>query len=273
ARGRLPASDAGCLQGLSRAAVRVLHARDDHERHRPHHPPSACDSRRGPRRARRQPVPLHRLPQHHLRRHESRGGDAVGGRQAMTPYVGRSVERKEDYRFVTGVGTYTDDIVLPRQAYGYFLRSPHAHARIRGIDSSAATAAPGVLGVYTARDLTGIGGLPCGWLIHSIDGTPMKEPKHPVLAEGKVRHVGDPLALVVAESAPEAKAAAALIEVDYEALPAVVETGNAASSGIAVHDEAPDNVCFTWAIGDQTAVDAAFARAAHVTRFSFANNR
>ena len=191
----------------------------------------------------------------------------------MTPYVGRSVERKEDYRFVTGVGTYTDDIVLPRQAYGYFLRSPHAHARIRGIDSSAATAAPGVLGVYTARDLTGIGGLPCGWLIHSIDGTPMKEPKHPVLAEGKVRHVGDPLALVVAESAPEAKAAAALIEVDYEALPAVVETGNAASSGIAVHDEAPDNVCFTWAIGDQTAVDAAFARAAHVTRFSFANNR
>jgi carbon-monoxide dehydrogenase large subunit len=192
---------------------------------------------------------------------------------ARAPYVGRPVERKEDYRFVTGSGTYTDDIVLPGQAYGCFLRSPHAHAAIRAIDTAAASASPGVLAVYTARDLAGIAGLPCGWLIHSIDGSPMKEPKHPVLAEGKVRHVGDPLALVVAESAAEAKAAAALIDVEYDILPAVADTGSAASCGTAVHAEAPDNVCFTWAIGDRAAVDAAFAGAAHVTRFSFANNR
>jgi carbon-monoxide dehydrogenase large subunit len=192
---------------------------------------------------------------------------------AQSPYVGRSVERKEDYRFVTGSGTYTDDVVLPRQTYGYFLRSPHAHAAIRSIDTAAAAGAPGVLAIYTARDLAGIGGLPCGWLIHSVDGSPMKEPKHPVLAEGKARYVGDPVALVVAESAREAKAAAALIDVDYDVLTAVVDTGSAASCGTAVHVEAPDNVCYTWAIGDKTAVDAAFAKAAHVTRFSFTNNR
>src|SRR5579883_220070 len=192
---------------------------------------------------------------------------------AQTPYIGRSVERKEDYRFVTGTGTYTDDIVLPRQTYGHFLRSPHAHAAIRSIDTAAAAGAPGVLAIYTARDLTGIGGLPCGWLIHSIDGSPMKEPKHPVLAEGKARYAGDPVALIVAESAREAKAAAALIDVDYEVLTAVVDTGGAATCGVAVHAEAPDNVCYTWAIGDKARVAAAFADAAHVTRFSFANNR
>ncbi|HET9108305.1 MAG TPA: xanthine dehydrogenase family protein molybdopterin-binding subunit [Steroidobacteraceae bacterium] len=192
---------------------------------------------------------------------------------ARAPYIGQSVARKEDYRFVTGCGTYTDDIVLPHQAYGYFLRSPHAHAAIRSIDTAAAAAAPGVIAVYTGRDLAGIGGLPCGWLIHSIDGSPMKEPKHPVLAEGKVRHVGDPLALVVAESAREAKAAAALIDVDYDILPAVVDPASAPASGTALHTEAPDNLCFTWAIGDKAAAQAAFAKAAHVTRLSFVNNR
>ena len=202
-----------------------------------------------------------------------RGAGTGSGNAARAPYVGQSVARKEDYRFVTGCGTYTDDIVLPHQAYGYFLRSPHAHAAIRSIDTAAAAAAPAVIAVYTARDLAGIGGLPCGWLIHSIDGSPMKEPKHPVLAEGKVRHVGDPLALIVAESAREAKAAAELIEVDYDILPAVVDTGSAPSSGTALHAEAPDNLCFTWAIGEKGATDAAFAGAAHVTRFSFANNR
>src|SRR5487761_54608 len=190
-----------------------------------------------------------------------------------TPLIGRSVERKEDYRFLTGVGQYTDDIVLPGQSYGYFQRSPHAHARIRAIDTAAARAAPGVLAIFTGADLAGIAGLPCGWLIKSIDGTPMKEPKHPVLAEGTVRHVGEQVALVVAESTAQAKAAAALIEVDYEYHPAVVDAASAAANGTAVHDEAPDNVCYTWSIGDESAVTAAFAKAAHVTKLALVNNR
>lgn len=192
---------------------------------------------------------------------------------ARARFIGQSVERTEDYRFLTGAGTYTDDITLPNQSYGYFLRSMHAHAAIRAIDASAALRAPGVLGVFTARDLAGVGGLPCGWLIHSIDGSPMKEPKHPVLAEDKVRYVGDPIALVVADTPAQARAAAALIEVDFDVLPAVVDTAAAAKSSTAVHGDAPDNVCFTWAIGDKTAVDRAFAAAAHVTRLALVNNR
>jgi carbon-monoxide dehydrogenase large subunit len=189
------------------------------------------------------------------------------------PLIGRSVERKEDYRFLTGVGRYTDDIVLPGQSYGYFLRSPHAHARIRSIDAGPARAAPGVLAVFTGEDLAGIGGLPCGWLIKSVDGSPMKEPRHPVLAEGVVRHVGEQVALVVADSSALAKAAAALIEVDYEILPAVVDTASAAGHSTSVHELAPDNVCYTWSIGDEAAVAAAFAQAAHVTTLELVNNR
>jgi aerobic carbon-monoxide dehydrogenase large subunit len=189
------------------------------------------------------------------------------------PLIGQPVERKEDYRFLTGVGQYTDDIVLPAQSYGYFLRSPHAHAHIRSLDAAAARAAPGVLAVFTGEDLAGIGGLPCGWLIKSTDGSPMKEPKHPVLAQGKVRHAGEQVALVVAESTAQAKAAAALIEVDYEVLPAVVDTATAAGNTTAVHDVAPDNVCYSWSIGDERAVTAAFAQAAHVTRLTLVNNR
>lgn len=188
-------------------------------------------------------------------------------------FIGRAVERREDYRFLTGQGQYTDDVVMPNQSYAYFLRSQHAHARIRGINTAKAQRAPGVLGVFTGKDTAGIGGLPCGWLITSIDGTPMKEPRHPVLAEGKVRYVGDPVALVVAETLAQAKAAAELIEVDYEVLPAVVDTATAAKATVAVHDEAPNNVCYTWAIGDKAAVDAAFAKAAHVTKLEFVNNR
>ena len=192
---------------------------------------------------------------------------------AQSHYTGKRLERREDYRFLTGAGQYTDDITLPRQSYAYFLRSPHAHARIRAVSTEAARAAPGVLGVFTGKDVAAVGGLPCGWLIKSIDGTPMKEPKHPIIAESRVRHVGDQVALVVADSLAEARAAAALIEVDYEVLPAVTDTATAAAARTAIHDEAPDNVCFTWAIGDKAAVDAAFARAAHVTRLAFINNR
>ncbi len=188
-------------------------------------------------------------------------------------FIGKAVERKEDYRFLTGAGQYTDDVALPNQSYGYFLRSPHAHARINKVDTAAALKSPGVIAVITGKDMAAVGGLPCGWLINSIDGTPMKEPKHAVLAEDKVRYVGDHVALVVAETLAQAKAAAALIDVDYEVLPAVVDTAAAAKSKTAVHDVAPDNVCFVWGCGDKAATDAAFAKAAHVTKLEFVNNR
>jgi aerobic carbon-monoxide dehydrogenase large subunit len=188
-------------------------------------------------------------------------------------FIGKSVERKEDYRFLTGQGQYTDDVALPNQSYGYFLRSPHAHAALRKVDTSAAAKAPGVLAVFTGKDFEAVGGLPCGWLINNLDGTPMKEPKHAVLAADKARYVGDQVALVVAETLAQAKAAAALIDVDYDVLPAVADTGSAAKSKTAVHDIAPDNVCYVWGCGDKAATDAAFAKAAHVTKLDFVNNR
>ena len=190
--------------------------------------------------------------------------------------IGASVKRKEDYRFLTGAGQYTDDIVLPQQTYGVFVRSPHAHARLGKIDVEAARGAPGVIAVFTGADLAAekVGGLPCGWLIYSTDGSPMREPPHPVLATGKVRHVGDPVALVIAETAKAAKDAAELVTVDYDLLPAVADTAHAADSGQpAVHDEVPDNVCYTWGHGDKAATDAAFAQAAHVTTLEIVNNR
>jgi carbon-monoxide dehydrogenase large subunit len=189
-------------------------------------------------------------------------------------FIGQSVKRKEDARFLTGSGQYTDDVALPNQTHAYFLRSPHAHAKIRGIDTAKAKQAPGVVAVYTSADLEGVNGLPCGWLITSVDGTPMKEPPHPVLAKGKVRYVGDQVALVVAETQNQAKDAAELIEVDYEILPAVVNVIDALKPGAPqIHDEAPGNKCYSWAIGDKGAVDAAFAEAAHVTKLDIVNNR
>ncbi len=189
--------------------------------------------------------------------------------------IGKSIARKEDFRFLTGVGQYTDDVVLPRQTYAAFLRSPHAHARIRGVDTAAASAAPGVVAVFTGADLqeSKIGGLPCGWLIHSKDGAPMKEPAHPVIAHDKVRHVGDQVALVIAETYLQAKDAAELIEVDYEILPAVADTASAAGHATLIHDDVPGNVCYDWSHGDAAAVEAAFARAARVTSLEFVNNR
>ncbi len=188
-------------------------------------------------------------------------------------FIGQSVKRREDARFLTGRGQYTDDIVLPRQTYAYFLRSPYAHARIKSVDTASAAAAEGVLGIYTGEHFRAIGGLPCGWLINSLDGSPMKEPKHPILADGKVRYVGDPVALVVAESYAEAKAAAQLIAIDYEELVPAVDTAAAKGHAGQVHEEAPDNVCYTWGCGDKAGTDAAFVGAAHVTRLEFRNNR
>ena len=193
---------------------------------------------------------------------------------SMSP-IGKPMLRREDQRFLTGNGQYTDDITLHGQTAGVFLRSPHAHARIRSVNLDAAKKAPGVVAIFTGQDLADakVNGLPCGWLINNKDGTPMKEPAHPALAQGKVRHVGDQVALVVAETQWQAKDAAELIEVDYEVLPAVVDTASAVNAATLVHDDVPHNLCYDWGHGDKAAVDAAFAKAAHVTRLEFINNR
>jgi carbon-monoxide dehydrogenase large subunit len=192
----------------------------------------------------------------------------------VTP-IGAPVRRKEDHRFITGQGRYTDDLNRPGQAYAYFLRSPHAHATIRSIDASAAKAMPGVLAVLTGADLEAdkIGGLICGWMIHSKDGSPMKAGPHPALAVGKVRYVGDHVAVVIAESVALAKDATEKIVVDYAPLPAVVDLKGAKSAGTAVHEIAPDNTVFEWSLGDKGKTDAAFAAAKHVTKLDIVNNR
>jgi carbon-monoxide dehydrogenase large subunit len=193
---------------------------------------------------------------------------------AKLPHIGESVLRKEDYRFLTGAGQYTDDITLPRMAHAVFVRSPHAHALVKSVNTSAAKSAPGVIGVLEGKDVANdkINGLPCGWLITSTDGQPMKEPPHPILALDKVRYVGDHVVMVVAETLEQAKNAAELVEVDYEPLSAVVDVRDA-KGGAALHDIAPDNHCYKWAIGDKAQVDAAFNGAAHITKLDLINNR
>src|SRR5260221_11773785 len=191
-----------------------------------------------------------------------------------TSLIGRLCPRKEDHRLLTGAGQCTDDVALARQTYAAFVRSPHAHATVRSIKIDKARKAPGVIAVYTGADLAAakVGGLPCGWLITDVKGQPMKEPPYPPLAQGKVRHVGERVAVVIAESQAQARDAAELIEVDYQPLPAVVNAAKA-KSGTALHEIAPDNTCYVWSIGDRSAVDAAFASAAHVTKLDLVNNR
>jgi len=191
-----------------------------------------------------------------------------------TGVIGKSIRRKEDLRFLTGAGQYTDDVTFPRQTHAYFVRSPHAHAKIRAIDTAKAKAAPGVVAVFTGADMTGVNGLPCGWLITGMDGKPMNEPPHPVLAQGKVRYVGDQVVLVIAETSAQAKDAGELVDIDYEVLPSVVNCVAALKPGAPqIHAEAPGNKCYTWALGDKAATDAAFAKAAHVTKLDIVNNR
>jgi len=190
--------------------------------------------------------------------------------------IGASVRRKEDLRFLSGRGRYTDDINRPGQTHAWFLRSPHAHARITSIDLAAARAMPGVIAIFTGDDMAAdkIGGVPCGWQIHSKDGSPMNEPGHPVLAQGKVRFVGDAVAMVVAQTRPQARDAAEAIIVDYDVLRAAADMHQAQAPGApAVHDEHPSNICYDWHIGDKLTTDAAFAGAAHVVKFELVNNR
>ena len=190
--------------------------------------------------------------------------------------IGASVKRKEDIRFITGKGRYTDDVNRPGQAHAYFVRSPHAHANIKSIDASAALASPGVVAVFTGDDIAAdkLGGLICGWMIHSKDGSPMKAGAHPALAHGKVRYVGDHVAVVIADTYAQAREAGEKLGVDYETLPAVVDIKTAAAPGqTVIHDAAPDNTVYNWHLGDKAATDAAFARAAHVTKIDLVNNR
>lgn len=190
--------------------------------------------------------------------------------------IGASVRRKEDHRFITGKGQYVDDINRPGQTYAVFVRSPHAHAAIKKIDTSAASKAPGVLGIFTGTELAAdkIGNLICGWMIHSKDGSPMKAGPHPALAQGKVRYVGDHVAVVIAETLPEAKDAAELVAVDYDVLQPCIDVGTAQAAGQPqVHVEAPNNTVYAWHLGDKASVDAAFAQAKHTTKLELTNNR
>jgi carbon-monoxide dehydrogenase large subunit len=193
-----------------------------------------------------------------------------------TEGIGAPVRRKEDRRFLLGKGTYTDDITLPDQSYAMFVRSPHAHAKIKAIHAEAAKAAPGVLAVLTGADVadSGLGGIPCGWLVKSKDGSNMVEPPHPALVQGVARHVGDPVVMIVAETKAEARAAVALVDIEYDALPAAGRLGDAIVAGAPqVWPEAKGNVCFDWHIGDPANTDAAFAKAAHVVELDLVNNR
>ncbi len=193
-----------------------------------------------------------------------------------TQGIGVSVKRKEDRRFLLGKGQYTDDIVLPDQTYAVFVRSQHAHANLAKVDTAAARAAAGVLAVLTGEDVVadGLGGIPCGWLVKNKDGSPMVEPPHPSLANGTVRHVGDPIAMVIATSKAAARAAAALVDIDYDVLPAAGRLADAIADGAPqVWAEAKGNVCYDWHIGDPATTDAAFAGAARVIELDLTNNR
>ena len=190
--------------------------------------------------------------------------------------IGAPVRRTEDFRFITGKGQYTDDINRAGQAHAYFLRSPHAHADIVKIDTSKAKAMDGVIAILTGDDLAAdkIGGLICGWMIHNKDGSPMRAGGHPALAQGKVRYVGDHVAVIIAETYQQAKDAAEAVDVTYKTLPAAADIDSALKKGAPViHDVAPDNTVFNWHLGDKAATDAAFAKAKHVTKLDLINNR
>lgn len=192
-------------------------------------------------------------------------------------YIGQSVKRVEDKRFTTGKGKYTDDIKLVGMTHAHIVRSPYAHANIKSIDIDAALAHPGVVAIFTGKDIAaaGINGVPAGWQVNFKDGTTMKEPPHPLLVADRVKHVGDGIAVVIAEDLATARDAADLIEIDYEVLPAVTNPAEAVRAGAPqVHDSAPNNICFDWELGNPKAeVDAAIAASHHVTRLDLVNQR
>jgi len=191
--------------------------------------------------------------------------------------IGAAVRRKEDFRFITGAGRYTDDINRPGQAHAYFLRSPHAFAKINKVDTAAAAKMPGVVAILTGADIQAdkIGGLICGWVLKGKSGEPHKAPPHPAIALDHVRHVGDQVAVVIAETLAQAKDAAEAIVVDYTPLAPVIDLRQAlAADAPQVHPEAPGNLCYDWEIGTpKSDVDATFAAAAHHVTLDLVNNR
>src|SRR5499426_2295688 len=188
--------------------------------------------------------------------------------------IGQPVLRSEDPVLVRGEGRFTDDVSLPRQAYAVIVRSPHAHGIIQGIVTEAARQMKGVLGIYTGADLAAYGTLKCIVPFKNRDGSEMRKPPRHALALGKVRYVGDPVAVVVAATLLQAKDAAEAVELDIEPLPAVINPEAATQPGAPVlYDEAPDNVALDYHYGDSEKVKAAFARAAHVTRLKLINSR
>ena len=190
--------------------------------------------------------------------------------------IGASVVRKEDRRFITGKGRYVDDIKLVGLTHAHFIRSPHAHAKVKGIDSSEAMKMPGVVGVLTGQQIVDdkVGNLICGWAITSKDGTPMKMGAWPAMAPETVRFVGQAVAVVIAETKNQAKDAAEAVVVGYEELPAVPDIRAAIKPGASqLHPEAPGNVVYDWHLGDEGAVKDAFAKAANVVTLELTNNR
>lgn len=190
--------------------------------------------------------------------------------------IGASTKRREDVRFLTGAGNYTDDINVHGQSYVYFLRSDMAHGRINGLESTDAAAMPGVVRIFTGADFEGVGGIPCGWQVTDKHGEVMQEPGHPVIAQGKVRYVGEIVAAVVADTLEQARDAAEAIDVDIEELPAVVDMKAALVDGSTkVHDDLTSNLCYDWGFVEENkdAVEQAFQDAAHVTTLELVNNR
>lgn len=190
--------------------------------------------------------------------------------------IGQAIGRREDQRFLTGKGRYTDDTVPPETLAVLFVRSPHAHARIAGIDKAAASACPGVVAVYTAQDTADdkLGHMPTISEIKDEAGNRHREPAHLPMAVGKVRHVGDIVAMIVADTLDRARNAAEALVVDYEELPAVVTVAQALAPGAPlVHDDVPGNLMLHWSKGDAAATEAAFARAAHVSRLAIRSPR
>jgi carbon-monoxide dehydrogenase large subunit len=192
---------------------------------------------------------------------------------------GKSIKRREDPRFITGRGQYVDDLKLPGMTYAAFVRSPHAHARIKSIDVGPAKAHPGVVAVFTGKDMTGVNSLPCGWDLNKGKGIPgvvqdLTMVPHMPLTSDVARHVGDPVAVVIADSQSAAQDAAEKVNVAWEPLPSVTATDKATASGAPkLHEAAAGNVAFKWALGDAAATDAAFSGAATTVKKRIVNQR
>ena len=192
----------------------------------------------------------------------------------MVNLIGSKIERKEDKKFLTGKGRYTADINLVHQSYAAFVRSPHARAKIKGVNITKAEKSPGVIKIFTGEDTAKekIGGLIAGWKIVSQDGKDMKVPDHPPLAKDTVNYVGDHVAVVIAESLEEARNAADLVNVDYKILKAIVDTNEAMNSE-SIYEGIDQNLCFDFVLGDKGKTDEAFSSADKIIKLDLRNNR